>query len=188
MASDGSSIYGGADKYGGDRVCSSNCDRTLRPRGAEARNERDRQAETVDHESGVAKGHRLKSPSDSEPWSSTGFSRRQFILSSVATGIAGVISRPALSAVAASPSTDSQNQLLTFEVIGDRDRGYGVDILFKRDRVARHNAGGEFSAVFQNTDRSRKIGSESWKASSWKGDHRHLYLQGEFQLPNPESS
>jgi len=116
--------------------------------------------------------------------SSTGFSRRQFILSSVATGIAGVISRPALSAVAASPSTDSQNQLLTFEVIGDRDRGYGVDILFKRDRVARHNAGGEFSAVFQNTDRSREDRIESWKASSWKGDHRHLYLQGEFQLPN----
>jgi hypothetical protein len=116
--------------------------------------------------------------------SSAGFSRRQFILSSVATGIAGVISQPALSAVAASPFIDSLSHELTLEVIGDHDRGYGVDILFKGDRIARHNAGGEFSAVFQNNDRSREDRIENWKASSWTGDQRHVYLQGECKLPN----
>ena len=113
-----------------------------------------------------------------------GFSRRQFILSSVATGIAGVISRPSSSAVAASPSIDSPNQSLTFEVVGDPDRGYGVEIVFKKDRIARHNAGGEFSALFQNPDRSQEDRIENWKASSWTGNHHHVSLQGQCQLPN----
>src|SRR5947209_1218771 len=101
--------------------------------------------------------------------SSTGFSRRKFILSSVATGIAGFVFPRAVSAIATSPSAGNQNQLLTFEVVGDRERGYRVEILFRGQRVARHNGGGEFSAVFQNTDRSREDRIENWNASSSTG-------------------
>jgi hypothetical protein len=116
--------------------------------------------------------------------SHTRLSRRQFIVSSVATGVAGIFARHAQPAAATPFSIDGQDRLVTFEVIGDRERGYGVNILFQGQRVARHNEGGEFSAVFQNEDRSLEDRVENWRASSWTGDPTHVFLYGECKLSN----
>ena len=110
-------------------------------------------------------------------------SRRKFVLSSLATGIAGIVSRHAKPAAAAS-SSHSPDQWLTFELSGDREHGYGVEIRFQGQRVARHKKGGEFSAVFQNADRSLEDRVENWRASSWTGNPSHVYLQGKCKLPN----
>jgi len=112
------------------------------------------------------------------------FSRRQFILSSVATGVAGMAFQHAKPAAAVAFSNDQQDPIVTFEVIGDRERGYGVDILFQGQRVARHNGGGEFSAVFQSGDRSLEDRIEEWRACSWTGGHTHVFLYGECKLSN----
>src|ERR1700746_1435876 len=106
-------------------------------------------------------------------------SRRQFILSSVATGIAGIVSQHKNRAAAAASSDDHPDPLETFEVIGNREPGYGVNILFQGQSVARHNGGGEFSAVFQNSDRSLEDRVGNWRASSWTGNHAHVFLDGE---------
>ncbi len=66
--------------------------------------------------------------------------------------------------------------------MGSPEHGYSVNILFKGRRLARHNAGGEFSAVFQNADRSREDRVENWRASSWHGTPTHLSLEGQFTL------
>jgi len=115
--------------------------------------------------------------------SRTRLSRREFVLSSLATGIAGIVSRHAKPAAAAS-SSHSPDQWLTFEMSGDREHGYGVEILFQRQKVARHKGGGEFSAVFQSADRSLEDRVENWRASSWTGNPSHVYLQGKCKLPN----
>src|SRR5258708_3295828 len=116
--------------------------------------------------------------------SHTRLSRRQFIVSSLATGVAGITARHAQPAAATPFSIEGQDRLVTFEVIGDRERGYGVNILFQGQSVARHNQGGEFSAVFQNEDRSLEDRVENWRASSWTGDRTHVFLDGECKLSN----
>jgi len=80
--------------------------------------------------------------------------------------------------------SDSHEQWLTFELSGDREQGYGVEILFQRQKVARHKGGGEFSTVFQSADRSLEDRVENWRASSWTGNPSHVYLQGICKLPN----
>src|SRR5258708_29701328 len=76
--------------------------------------------------------------------SHTRLSRRQFIVSSVATGVAGIIARHAKPAAATPFSIDGQDRLVTIEAIGDREPGYGANTLFQGQRVARRNRGGEF--------------------------------------------
>src|SRR5512132_4414579 len=93
--------------------------------------------------------------------------RRQFILSSVATTVAGLAVQRAHSTDPYSPQPQSR---VTFEVKGDEERGYGAEILFAGQRVARHKNGGEFSAIFQNDDRSLEDRIENWRASSWSGE------------------
>src|SRR5258708_22472253 len=116
--------------------------------------------------------------------SHTSLSRGQFIVSSVVAGVVGILARDAKAAAATPFSIDGQDRLVTFEVIGDRERGYGVNILFQGQRVARHNEGGEFSAVFQNGDRSLEDRVENWRASSWTGGTTHVLLHGESRLSN----
>jgi hypothetical protein len=111
-------------------------------------------------------------------------SRREFVLSSLATGIAGIVSRHAEPPAAAASSSNSPDQWLTFELSGDGEHGYGVEILFQGQKVARHKKGGEFSAVFQNADRSLEDRIENWRASSWTGNPSHVYLKGQCKLPN----
>src|SRR5258707_2293891 len=110
-------------------------------------------------------------------------SRRGFIEDSVSGGLAvglglGVGSRGA--AAAAIPGTDE----LSFKVVGDATHGFGVAILRNREPIARHNQGGEFSATFQNEDRSVEDHVENWKASAWTGDPTRVALSGECKLRN----
>src|SRR5258708_26627470 len=116
--------------------------------------------------------------------SHTSLSRGQFIVSSVVAGVVGILARDAKAAAATPFSIDGQDRLVTFEVIGDRERGYGVNILFQGQRVARHNEGGEFSAVFQNGDRSLEDRVENWRASSWTGGPPHVCRHGRTSATN----
>ena len=73
---------------------------------------------------------------------------------------------------------------LSLKVTGDAKQGYGVTLLFNGQPTARHNQGGEFSAIFQNEDRSVEDRVENWKAANWAGDARRLTLSGECKLKN----
>ena len=67
---------------------------------------------------------------------------------------------------------------LTLTVIGDAEQSYGVTLLFNGQAVVRHDAGGEFSAVFQNEERSVEDRVNNWKATSWAGDATRVTLDG----------
>jgi len=111
-------------------------------------------------------------------------SRRQFIERSITSSLAGGMawgSNPGR--VTASASVTGAERL-TLKVIGDARQGYAVTILFGGQPIARHNSGGEFSAVFQNGERSLEDHAENWKATSWMGDTTHVTLNGECKLQN----
>lgn len=82
----------------------------------------------------------------------------------------------------AAPAADAG--LVTLRAIGTAQRGYGVEILYRGEVIARHHRGGEFSAFFQNPDRSLDDRIDDWKATSWSGDRTHIHLTGEMSLPN----
>jgi hypothetical protein len=82
------------------------------------------------------------------------------------------------------PGMEIATNGLTLKVAGDPKQGYSADLLFKGRPVARHNRGAEFSARFQNEDRSVEDRVEGWKATSWSGDAAHLVLEGECALKN----
>src|SRR6266436_5965413 len=110
-------------------------------------------------------------------------SRRRFIENSVSGGLAvglglGVESLGATAA--AIPETDE----LSFKVVGDATHAFGVAILRNREPIARHNQGGEFSATFQNEDRSVEDHVENWQPSAWTGDPTRVALSGECKLRN----
>lgn len=110
-------------------------------------------------------------------------SRRRFIGNSVQGGLTaglGLDSHPLslLSAVIA--GTDN----LSLKVAGDATQGYGVTLLSNGQPFARHNQGGEFSAIFQNEDRSVEDRVEYWKAANCTGDAMRLTLSGECKLKN----
>jgi hypothetical protein len=71
---------------------------------------------------------------------------------------------------------------VSLQIDGNTKKGYGVTILYRGRPVARHNAGGEFSAVFQNGERSLEDRVENWKAASWSGDAMHVVLEGKCLL------
>ena len=110
-------------------------------------------------------------------------SRRRFIESSVTSGLAvGLgLAEPLNGSVPATPlGTDG----LTLKVTGDAEEGYGVVLFFNGQPLARHNQGGEFSAIFQNEERSVEDHVSNWKAVSWAGDATHVTLDGECKLKN----
>ncbi|HEX5482583.1 MAG TPA: hypothetical protein VFZ08_08150 [Terriglobia bacterium] len=109
-------------------------------------------------------------------------SRREFMEGSIAGGLT---IKPVLDkqqAVSRTSGTVPGDQGLTLEVSGDAQRGYGVTILFKDQRVAQHH--GEFSAVFQNGDRSLEDIAENWKADAWTGNATSVSLRGQCKLPH----
>jgi hypothetical protein len=114
---------------------------------------------------------------------SKSISRRQFIEGTVAGSLAmGLESRlGALGGIAQGPSGRSG---LAVKVTGSREQGFGVSLLFKGQIFARHNRGGEFSARFQNEERSVEDHVTDWKATSWAGDSSHVVLEGECRLNN----
>ena len=110
-------------------------------------------------------------------------SRRRFIENSIHGGLTvglGLGSDPLRVVSAAIAGTD----YLSLKVTGDATQGFGVTLLFNGQLTARHNQGGEFSAVFQNEDRSVEDRVENWKAAIWTGDATRLTLSGECKLKN----
>jgi len=78
--------------------------------------------------------------------------------------------------------------LVSLEVAGDAQNGYGVEILYRGQAIARHHRGGEFSAIFQNTDRSLEDRADDWRADSWSGNRSQVKLTGELKLVNLRST
>jgi hypothetical protein len=111
-------------------------------------------------------------------------SRRRFIESSVTGGLAvglGLAGDLLNGSVSAMPlGTDG----LTLKVTGDAEQGYGVALFLNGQPVARHHQGGEFSAVFQNEERSVEDRVNNWKAASRLGDATHVTLEGACKLKN----
>jgi hypothetical protein len=111
-------------------------------------------------------------------------SRRHFIEKSVTTGLAvglGLKIDPLHGSV--SPSAPKMDGL-TLKVSGDAVSGYGAVLLHDGRPILRHSQGGEFSALFQNEERSVEDRVDDWKATSWTGDATHVALEGECKLKN----
>ncbi|WP_348263433.1 hypothetical protein P8935_02495 [Telmatobacter sp. DSM 110680] len=104
--------------------------------------------------------------------------RREFLALSALTSVATLLPE----SVYASQSSETDG--ISLETTGDAQNGYGVTILYRGRAIARHRNGGEFSAVFQNDERSLEDRVDDWKAASWKGDGRQVHLSGEMQLIN----
>ena len=104
--------------------------------------------------------------------------RREFIALSALTTAAALMPN------ASHGASISELDRIALRVIGDAKDGYGMAVLFQGQVIARHNQGGEFSVVFQNSERSLEDRVDDWKATSWKGDQRQITLTGEMQLSN----
>ena len=104
--------------------------------------------------------------------------RREFLALSALTATATLLPESAYAA------QSTETDLVSLEVTGDAQRGYGVTILYRGRTIARHHQGGEFSAVFQNSERSLEDRIDDWKATSWKGSGRKFNLSGELTLTN----
>jgi hypothetical protein len=111
-------------------------------------------------------------------------SRRRFIGSSITGGLAVGLGLGADPLRRAAPALPPGTDGLKLKVTGDAKQGYGVALFFNGQPVIRHNHGGEFSAVFQNEERSVKDSVNDWKAASWAGDSIHVTLDGECRLKN----
>src|SRR5579864_2710694 len=107
-------------------------------------------------------------------------SRRQFIASSAATCLAGIASGPDGAAATSIRSGDAK---VSLRASGDARRGYQAVVLFDGQPVAQSGEG-EFSAIFQNSDRSLEQRVENWRASSCKCTDDYLLLEDECKLTN----
>jgi hypothetical protein len=107
--------------------------------------------------------------------------RRQFIAATAASGLVGALQRSDSRTYA---ETSNANDELSLAITGDLQQGYGVEIRFRGDPIARHNGGGEFSALFQNADRSLEDRIENWHADSHTGNEQGLQLHGKCKLAN----
>ena len=104
--------------------------------------------------------------------------RREFLSLSALTAAATLLPET----LSATPPSDAGP--ITLQVTGEAQRGYEVTVFFRSRAIARHHEGGEFSAVFQNNERSLEDRIDDWKATSWKGDGTRVKLSGEIQLRN----
>ncbi|MBZ5563460.1 MAG: hypothetical protein LAP13_13700 [Acidobacteriia bacterium] len=115
-------------------------------------------------------------------------SRRQFVQSSIAGGIAaGMTWTSHLPNAGASGSAPAPGGV-TLEAKGNPQQGYGVTILLNGQPLAHCNGGGEFTALFQNGERSLEDRMQNWKATAYTGTPTHLTLSGECRLPNLNST
>jgi hypothetical protein len=104
--------------------------------------------------------------------------RREFLTLSALTTAATLLPQSLHAAI------PTESGLVSLQVTGDAQSGYGVAILYRGHVIARHHAGGEFSAIFQNSERSLEDRTDDWKATSWSGDQTRINLTGEMQLTN----
>lgn len=110
----------------------------------------------------------------------TRISRRRFIANSAATGLAGFLPRAAFW----NSSQRSSTGRITLKAVGDPCSGYKAQISFDGRPVAQNLGDGEFSAIFQNFDRSLEDRVQGWRASSCTEREGRLLLAGNCQLPN----
>ncbi len=107
-------------------------------------------------------------------------SRRQFIATSAAAGLARMVDGDDSSVCSQVRSSD---QGLVLTPTGNAQQGYSAAIQFRGKPIAQHNDGGEFSAIFQNSDRSLQDQIENWRADSCEGTPDRLLLKGKCKLP-----
>lgn len=107
-------------------------------------------------------------------------SRRRFIASSAATGLAGVLPQGAFWNTA----EHSSSGRVSLKTVGDTHSGYKALILFDGRPVAQNVGEGEFSAVFHNGDHSLEDRVQHWRATSRAESEGRLRLAGDCQLPN----
>jgi hypothetical protein len=112
------------------------------------------------------------------------FSRRRFIQKSLKGGLAAGITSASGFAIAGSTTASTDAAGLSLSVTGDAKQGFYVTVLHEGRAIAQHNKGGEFSAYFQNEERSVEDRVTSWKATSWTGNSAHVTLRGECKLQN----
>src|ERR1700722_10430160 len=112
------------------------------------------------------------------------FSRRRFIQNSLKGGLAAGITSASGFAIVGPATASTDTPGLSLSVTGDAKRGFYVTVLRDGQAVAQHNKGGEFSAYFQNEERSVEDRVTSWKATSWTGNSTHVTLRGECKLQN----
>src|SRR5215472_2835391 len=105
-------------------------------------------------------------------------SRRGFIEKSFIGSLTAGITQGIKPLIMSGPFFDADRDEIELKVMGNEREGYGVTLTYRDQPVARHNAGGEFSAIFQNGERSLEDRVEDWKARSWKGDARRVTLEG----------
>jgi hypothetical protein len=104
--------------------------------------------------------------------------RREFLAVSALTTAAALLPDSLQAAQLSEPG------LLSLRVTGDIQTGYGVTILFRGQPIAHHHQSGEFSALFQNSERSLEGRADDWKAASWSGGPTQIKLTGEINLPD----
>jgi hypothetical protein len=114
-------------------------------------------------------------------------SRRRFLEGALTSSLAVGLG-PMLGTSPAGATTIPSMDGMSLRVIGDAERGYGVSLLFNGKVFAHHNRGGEFSAFFNNEDRSVEDRAEDWKATSWTGNSTQVVLEGECRLRNTNST
>jgi hypothetical protein len=108
-------------------------------------------------------------------------SRRRFIASSAAAGLAGVMLPQGAFGIR---SEHSPSGRVSVKATGDGRSGYQAIILFSGRSIARHLGEGEFSAVFHNSDHSIEDRVDHWRAVSYTESKEGLLLEGNCKLPN----
>jgi hypothetical protein len=115
-------------------------------------------------------------------------SRRRFIGQSLIGCLGTGLAYKSASGSIPFPFSDAANDAIELKVVGDEKTGYGVALSFRGQVVARHNGGGEFSAIFQNEERSLEDRITDWKATSYEGDAKHVTLSGVCNLKNSNAT
>ncbi len=91
-------------------------------------------------------------------------SRRRFIASSAAAGLAGVVLPHGAFGVDSGYSPDGR---VNVKASGDDRSGHNAIILFSGQPIARHIGEGKFSAVFHNSDHSVEDRIDHWRTASY---------------------
>ena len=109
------------------------------------------------------------------------FDRRDFLGMSTSAALGCLISGGLPEKLTAQSNT--QRATIALRPAGSKAEGYVVGILFDGMPI-NASAGGEFSARFQNGERSLEDDCREWRANSWTGDESRIVLAGEAQLTN----
>src|SRR5450432_3119319 len=96
----------------------------------------------------------LSSIGGHQPMAHKFVSRRHFIEKSVTTGLAVGLGLKIDPLHGSASSSAPKREGLTLKVSGDVVSGYGAVLLHDGRPILRHSQGGEFSALFQNEERS----------------------------------